>query len=133
MYKNVDFFNISAYNINELWGDFMKEINYEKVGFKLKKAREYLNLTQEQVANILKLGRDAIIRIEKGTRKITADELANFSRLYKISMEDIVNERVLEYTDQAFARGFESLSDKDKKEILDLIKFKNDCKNAQKE
>lgn len=111
----------------------MKEINYEKVGFKLKKAREYLNLTQEQVANILKLGRDAIIRIEKGTRKITADELANFSRLYKISMEDIVNERVLEYTDQAFARGFESLSDKDKKEILDLIKFKNDCKNAQKD
>jgi len=77
------------------------------------------------------LGRDAIIRIEKGTRKITAEELSNFSSLYKISMENIIDDHVLEYTDQAFARGFESLSDKDKKEILDLIKFKNDYKNAQ--
>lgn len=111
----------------------MKEINYEKVGFKLKKAREYLNLTQEQVANILKVGRDAIIRIEKGTRKITADELSNFSSLYKISMESILDDHVVQYTDQAFARGFETLSDKDKKEILDLIKFKNDYKNAYKD
>ena len=63
----------------------MKEVNYEKVGMKLRKAREYLNLTQEQVANILNVGRDAILRIEKGTRKVSADELSNFSRLYKIS------------------------------------------------
>ncbi len=111
----------------------MKEINYEKVGFKLKKAREYLNLTQEQVANILRLGRDAIIRIEKGTRKITADELSNFSNLYKISMESILDDHVSNYTDQAFARGFESLSDRDKKEILDLIKFKNEHKNATRD
>lgn len=110
----------------------MKEIDYIKVGSKLKKAREYLELTQEQVANILNLGRDAIIRIEKGTRKITADELSNFSNLYKISMENILDDHVVQYTDQAFARGFESLSDKDKKEILDLIKFKNDCKNSLK-
>lgn len=107
----------------------MKEMNYEKVGNKLRKAREYLDLTQEQVASILNLGRDAIIRIEKGIRKVSADELNNFSMLYKISIEEILNDNSYVTTEQAFARGFETLSVKDQKEILDLIKLKNDYKN----
>lgn len=107
----------------------MKEINYEKVGNKLRKAREYLDLTQEQVASILNLGRDAIIRIEKGIRKVSADELNNFSVLYKISMEEILNDNSYVTTEQAFARGFETLNVKDQKEILDLIRLKNEYKN----
>lgn len=106
----------------------MKNIDYKKIGEKLRKSREYLDLTQEQVANILNLGRDAIIRIEKGTRKITAEELANFSTLYKISIDDILENKTINYTEQVFARGFEKLSEKDKKEIIDLIKLKNDYK-----
>lgn len=109
----------------------MKEVNYEKVGMKLRNAREYLNLTQEQVANILNVGRDAILRIEKGTRKVTADELNNFSRLYKISMDEIMNDNPYVSNEQAYARGFEKLSLKDQKEILDLIKLKNDYKNKE--
>ena len=107
----------------------MKEMNYEKVGNKLRKAREYLDLTQEQVASILNLGRDAIIRIEKGIRKVSADELNNFSMLYKISMEEILNDNSYVTTEQAFAREFETLNVKDQKEILDLIRLKNDYKN----
>ena len=87
-----------------------------------------MNLTQEQVADILDLGRDAIIRIEKGTRKISADELNDFSRLYKISMDEIMNDTPYVSNEQAYARGFEKLSLKDQKEILDLIKLKNDYK-----
>lgn len=104
-------------------------MNYEKVGNKLRKAREYLDLTQEQVASILNLGRDAIIRIEKGIRKVSADELNNFSMLYKISMEEILNDNSYVTTEQAFAREFETLNVKDQKEILDLIRLKNDYKN----
>ena len=104
----------------------MKEVNYEKIGMRLRKAREYLELTQEQVANILNIGRDAIIRIEKGTRKVSADELNNFSRLYKISMDEIMAEKPYISNEQAYARGFEKLSLKDQKEILDLIKLKNE-------
>lgn len=106
----------------------MKEVNYKNIGIKLRKAREYLNLTQEQVADILDLGRDAIIRIEKGTRKISADELNDFSRLYKISMDEIMNDTPYVSNEQAYARGFEKLSLRDQKEILDLIKLKNDYK-----
>lgn len=107
----------------------MKEVNYKNIGIKLRKAREYLSLTQEQVADILDLGRDAIIRIEKGTRKISADELNDFSRLYKISMDEIMNDTPYVSNEQAYARGFEKLSLRDQKEILDLIKLKNDYKN----
>ena len=107
----------------------MKDVNYKNIGIKLRKAREYLNLTQEQVADILDLGRDAIIRIEKGTRKISADELNDLSRLYKISMDEIMNDTPYVSNEQAYARGFEKLSLKDQKEILDLIKLKNDYKN----
>ena len=53
----------------------MNELNYKKIGERLRKLRKYMGLTQEQVANILGLGRDAIIRIEKGNRKIDLQEL----------------------------------------------------------
>lgn len=107
------------------------KMDYEKVGGKLRKAREYMELTQEQVANILNMGRDAIIRIEKGTRKVSAEELKNLSQLYKISMNEIMEEKEYSSNEQAFARGFEKLSEKDKKEIIDLIKLKNEIKKKE--
>ena len=109
----------------------MKEINYKKVGNKLRNAREYLDLTQEQVASILNVGRDAIIRIEKGVRKVSADELNDFSKLYKISMDEILNDKPYITTERAFARGFEKLNIKDQKEIINLIRLKNDYKNRK--
>ena len=109
----------------------MKNENYKKIGEKLRKAREYLSLTQAQVAAILNLGRDAIIRIENGTRKIDAEELSKFSKLYKISIDEIVNHDTTAYTEKAFARGFEKLSEQDQKEILDLIKLKNEYKSKE--
>ena len=38
----------------------MREVNYEKVGIKLRKAREYLNLTQEQVAEKLSVSQSFV-------------------------------------------------------------------------
>ena len=109
----------------------MRKVDYKKIGEKLRKAREYLSLTQAQVANILNVGRDAIIRIENGTRKIDAEELSRFSQLYKISVDELINTEQHIYTESAFARGFEKLSDKDQKEILNLIKLKNEYKNKE--
>ncbi len=109
----------------------MKKVDYKQIGIKLRKAREYLNLTQSQVAYILNVGRDAIIRIENGTRKIDAEELSKFSDLYKISIDELINSESHVYTENAFARGFEKLSDQDKKEILNLIKLKNEYKSKE--
>lgn len=115
------------------WGIFkMNRVNYKVLGEKLRKAREYLNLTQAQVADILSVGRDAIIRIENGTRKISAEELLNFSKLYKTSIDELVNNDEYVCTESAFARGFEKLSVNDQKEIINLIKLKNEYKEKNK-
>ena len=134
--KNVDFFNIYTYNINEFiyWGEYMDKLNYKKIGERLRKLRKYMGLTQEQVANILNLGRDAVLRIEKGSRKIDLQELVDFSKLYNISMDELTNERpTVSTNDIAFARGYNELSEKDKKEIMRLIEYKNMLKGQSKE
>ena len=113
---------------------YMKEINYKKIGERLRKLRKYMGLTQEQVAEILGLGRDAILRIEKGDRKIDLEELMNFSKLYNISMDELTaQEHVINGNDVAFARGFSELSEKDKKEIISLIEYKNLLKSKNKD
>lgn len=101
----------------------------KKSGERLKAAREFLGLTQEQVASTLNMTRNMIVNIENNNRKINSDELYKFSKLYGISMEDIVSdEKELNMNIPTFARSFESLSDKDQQEILNLINFKNNYK-----
>ena len=90
---------------------FMQELNYKKIGERLRKLRKYMGLTQEQVADILGLGRDAILRIEKGNRKIDLQELIDFSKLYSISMDELTaEEHTINSDDIAFARGFKELA-----------------------
>ena len=113
---------------------YMKEFNYKKIGERLRKLRKYMGLTQEQVAEILSVGRDAILRIEKGDRKIDLQELMNFSKLYNISMDELtMEEHTINSSDVAFARGFNELSEKDKKEIISLIEYKNILKSQNKD
>ena len=113
---------------------YMKELNYKKIGERLRKLRKYMGLTQEQVAEILSVGRDAILRIEKGDRKIDLQELMNFSKLYNISMDELtMEEHTINSSDVAFARGFNELSKKDKKEIISLIEYKNILKSQNKD
>lgn len=113
---------------------YMKELNYKKIGERLRKLRKYMGLTQEQVAEILSVGRDAILRIEKGDRKIDLQELMNFSKLYNINMDELtMEEHTINSSDVVFARGFNELSEKDKKEIISLIEYKNILKSQNKD
>ena len=112
----------------------MQELNYKKIGERLRKLRKYMGLTQEQVADILGLGRDAILRIEKGDRKIDLQELIDFSKLYSISMDELTaEEHTINSDDIAFARGFKELSEKDNREIISLIDDKNLLKSQNKD
>ena len=49
---------------------------------KLKKLRLMNNLTQEELANRLGIGRDAVIRIEKGTRKLSLEEIKKITEAF---------------------------------------------------
>ncbi|MEG1314026.1 MAG: helix-turn-helix transcriptional regulator [Bacilli bacterium] len=108
----------------------MEVLDYKKIGERLKKLRVYMGLTQNQVASILNIGRDAILRIEKGERKINALELVNFSKLYNVNTDELTSvESNKNYDEIAYARGFSELSEKDKREIVDLIEYKNMLKS----
>lgn len=112
----------------------MEKLNYKKIGERLRKLRKYMGLTQEQVGEILNLGRDAILRIEKGDRKIDLQELINFSKLYNIGMDELTAEdHTINNSNVVFARGFSELSEKDKKEIISLIEYKNILKAQNKD
>ncbi len=71
-------------------------MDIENVGKNLKLLREQRNLTQEEVGKYLGVGRDAIVRIEKGIRKITIEELNGYSKLFNVDMDTILNNNTVE-------------------------------------
>lgn len=98
-------------------------------GKKIKQAREFLGLTQEQVAKVLKMNRNSIINIENGTRSLKVEELSKFSKLLGVSVDEIVSEEIkVDKKVMTFARGFDKLSPRDQEEIINLINFKNNYK-----
>ena len=71
-------------------------MDIENVGKNLKLLREQRNLTQEEVGKYLGVGRDAIVRIEKGIRKITIEELNGYSKLFNVDLDTILNNNTVE-------------------------------------
>ena len=95
---------------------------------RLREARRNLHLSQEYVSNYVGITRTAVVAIEAGTRKVSADELAKFSLLYQISADERMHGSTAEMPVQMFARGFEELDEADQREILNLIEFKKRMK-----
>lgn len=95
---------------------------------RIKKARNDLHLSQDFVAKFLGVNRTAIVEIESGKRKVSADELGKFSDLFQISSDELLNGRLTEMPAQMFARNFSALDENDQKEILNMIEFKRKLK-----
>lgn len=91
---------------------------------RIKEARTELHLSQDYVAKFLGVNRTAIVEIESGKRKVSADELGKFSELFQIPADELLNGRSTEMPVQMFARRFEALDEADQQEILNLIEFK---------
>lgn len=53
------------------------------LGERLRQARDYLGLSQEDVSKVLKVTRTAVTGIENGQRKVEAIELKRLAELYK--------------------------------------------------
>lgn len=66
--------------------DFQK-----KLGSSVKALREELGLSQEKLANLLNIKRVSLSQIEKGDRKITAEELAKISKIANISADVLLD------------------------------------------
>ena len=97
----------------------------KKINEKLKEYRKSLGLSQEYVAKQLGVHRTTITAIELGTRKVLAEEIDFFADMYGVSIEEIIHEETYNGDVKVFARAFSKLSEKDQKEIMNLIDFKN--------
>ncbi|WP_202707732.1 helix-turn-helix transcriptional regulator [Sporosalibacterium faouarense] len=98
---------------------------------RLKSARKNLGLSQEYVAKLANCHRTTITAIELGTRKVTTDELVFFSELYGISSDELLYGTQNNTDIKMFARTFSSLCDSDKKEIFNLIEYKQRMKEGK--
>ena len=67
-----------------------KGVTMTKLNERIKKARTDLHLSQEYVANFLGVNRSAIVEIEYGKRKVSAEELGKFGVLFQISTDELL-------------------------------------------
>jgi transcriptional regulator with XRE-family HTH domain len=96
------------------------------LGAKLREAREYVGLKQEQVAQHMELARTAVSEIENGRRGVSAIELKKLARLYQRPVAWFTGEEpgAAVPADVAFlARTASALSDNDRQELQRFAEF----------
>lgn len=69
----------------------MLMLNYNEIGKKIRKERIKRNLTQDDLAEILFVTRQAISKWENGKTLPDYESLLNLSNLFTISINDILN------------------------------------------
>lgn len=105
--------------------DIMSE--REKIAERLKEARIMSGLSQENAAKILKIQRPAISEIESGRRKVSAEEIISFSKLYKVSTTWLLlkeeSDAEMDEQTKVAARELGKMSDGDRKKLLELLRI----------
>lgn len=63
-----------------------------KIGKRIKELREQAELSQQKLAEMLKLSRPAISQIENDDRKLSAEELIKLSEIFNLTVEGLLNQ-----------------------------------------
>lgn len=99
---------------------------WRQIGERLRQAREYLELKQEEASDAVGLSRSALSLVENGRRKVDAVELARFAEVYGQSIEaltGVAETQPLPENVQALARAASDLSNEDRAELLRFAEF----------
>ena len=104
----------------------------EFTGKKLKEARVKKGLSQDEAANLMNVAKRAISEMEAGKRSISADELAQFSRIYNVDVRELLFVEFTEAGDEqrltakysSFLKLLEKLSDREVEDVYWVIKRK---------
>jgi len=104
-----------------------KERQRVEMAERLRQAREYLGISQEEVANALGISRPAVTNLEAGARKVEATELSAMARLYHRTVDYLLTGRdpVPQFPEQLtfLARAIKGLSDQDLGEVARFASF----------
>ena len=103
------------------------EMDRNRLGELLKQAREYVELSQEEVGRRLNIPRTAISMIESGQRRLDALELKRFSELYQRPVAYFTGEQELSAAlpedIEHLARRASKLSETDRAELTRFAEF----------
>ena len=93
---------------------------------RLREAREYVGLSQDEVAQILKIPRSAVSLIETADRKVDVIELTKFAELYQRPLDYFTGtppEMTKSEEVKHLARAVSKLSEQDRAELLRFAEF----------
>jgi transcriptional regulator with XRE-family HTH domain len=104
------------------------EQEWRALGERLREAREYLGLSQQEVSELLGVSRPAVSQMEAGRRKVSTLELRQFAQLYRRPYEWLVGESPLEEQGEdeiteALYRTTRELSERDRAQLLSFAQF----------
>lgn len=99
---------------------------------KLKEARMEAEITQDEAVALMNVTRRAISEMEAGKRSVSAEELAQFSRIYKVDVRELLfvefteagDEQRLTAKHSSFLKLLEKLSDREVGDVYWVIKRK---------
>ena len=97
------------------------------LGARLREAREYLRLSQDEVARALDVPRSAVSMMETGQRKVDAIELKRLAEVYQRPIAFFTGEvgdpAPMPEAVQHLARAAAKLTDRDREELLAFAQF----------
>lgn len=95
------------------------------IATRLKEAREYLGLSQQEVSESTGVSRSAISLVETGQRKVSAQELKAFARVYQRPVGFFTGEDAPALPEDVsmLARQASKLSEKDREELMRFTEF----------
>ena len=98
-----------------------KAVDRQKLGSRLREAREYMGLSQDEVAKYLEIPRTALSHVESGQRRIDALELKKVALLYKRPIAYFTGETEADESlpddVEHLARAAAGLSERDRQEL----------------
>ena len=104
-----------------------EESSRQDLGERLREARKYLGLKQEEVAGYLKIPRTALVDIESGERRVEAIELTRLAKLYQQPVSYFIGEdaaaAALPPGVAYLARQAAELSDTDREELTRFVEY----------
>ncbi|MGD0958776.1 MAG: helix-turn-helix transcriptional regulator [Methylomonas sp.] len=93
------------------------------LAIRLREAREYLGISQDEAAVVLGISRPAVTLIESGGRKIEAIELGRLASLYGCSLDYLLTGQREQTNLQFLARATKGLSDNDLDQLARFSDF----------
>jgi transcriptional regulator with XRE-family HTH domain len=95
-----------------------------KIGARLREAREYVGLLQEDVASALGIPRASVSALESGKRRVTGLELRRLARIYRKPVGWLLGEKDTQLSDaEPLYRATEALSPRDREQVLRFAQF----------